>query len=112
MNASAILLFQGAHKNIVVYLDNGICAAKRFSKGEEHLLLVRSTKYKCHWLPIKVICWLGINWDFKNNCMFIPPEKISQIFFSRTGAFLQGSLLVLPGEFTPIFLSWVMLASS
>lgn len=35
--------------------------------------------------------------------MFIPPEKISRIFFSRTGAFLQGSLLVLLGEFSPIF---------
>lgn len=61
-------------------------------------------KYKCHWLPIKVICWLGINWDLKNNCMFIPPERISRIFFSRTGAFLQGSLLALPWEFSPNFL--------
>lgn len=75
--------------SIVVYLDDGISAAQSFSKCEEHSLLVRSdlfksgfvpNKDKCQWVPIQVICWLGIFWDFKNNRMFIPPEKISRIF--------------------------------
>ena len=60
---------------IVVYLDDGISAAKSFSRCEEQSLLV-----KCQWVPIQIICWLGIFWDFKNNCMFIPPEKISRTF--------------------------------
>ena len=76
--------------SIVVYLDDGISAAQSFSKCEEHSLLVRSdlfqsgfvpNKYKSQWVPLQVICWLGIFWDFKNNRMFIPPEKISRIFY-------------------------------
>ena len=75
--------------SIVVYLDDGISAAQSFSKCEEHSLLVRSdlfksgfvpNKCKCQWVPVQVICWLGIVWDFKNNRMFIPPEKVSRIF--------------------------------
>ena len=75
--------------SIVVYLDDGISAAQSFSKCEEHSLVVRSdlfqsgfvpNKDKCQWVPIQVICWLGIFWDFKNNSMFIPLEKISGIF--------------------------------
>ncbi|CAH3026620.1 unnamed protein product, partial [Porites evermanni] len=38
-----------------------------------------ANKDKCQWFPLQVICWLGIFWDFKNNRMFIPPEKISGI---------------------------------
>ena len=75
--------------SIVVYLDDGISAAQSFSKCEEHSLLVRSdlfksgfvlNKCKCQWVPVQVICWLGIVWDFKNNRMFIPPEKVSRFF--------------------------------
>ena len=75
--------------SIVVYLDDGISAAQSFSKCEEHSLVVRSdlfqsrfvpNKDKCQWVPIQVICWLDIVWDFKNNSMFIPLEKISGIF--------------------------------
>ena len=75
--------------SIVVYLDDGISAAKSFSKSEEHSLLVRSdlfksgfvpNKCKCQWVPVQIICWLGIVWDFKNNRMFIPSEKVSRIF--------------------------------
>ena len=75
--------------SIVVYLDDGISAAQSFSKCEEHSLVVRSdlfqsgfvpNKDKCQWVPIQVICWLGIFWDFKNNSMFIPLEMISGIF--------------------------------
>ena len=75
--------------SIVVYLDDGISAAQSFSKCEEHSLLFRSdlfksgfvpNKCKCQWVPVQVICWLGIVWDFKNNRMFIPPEKVSRIF--------------------------------
>ena len=71
---------------IVVYLDDGISAATNFSKCQGNSLLVRSdlfksgfvaNKDKCQWFPLQVICWLGIFWDFKNNRMFIPPEKIS-----------------------------------
>ena len=74
---------------IVVYLDDGISAAQSFSRCEEQSLLVRSdlvksgfvpNKDKCQWVPIQIICWLGIFGDFKNNCMFIPPEKISRTF--------------------------------
>jgi len=74
--------------SIVVYLDDGISAAQSFSKREQHSLLVQSdlfksgfvpNKDKCQWVPIQVICWLGIFWDFKNNCMFIPLGKISGI---------------------------------
>ena len=63
---------------------------KVFLKCEEHSLLVRSdlfksgfvpNKCKCQWVPLQVICWLGIFWNFKNNRMFIPPEKISRIFY-------------------------------
>ena len=58
--------------SIVVYLDDGISAAQSFSKCEEHSLLVRSdlfksgfvpNKCKCQWVPVQVICWLGIVWD-------------------------------------------------
>jgi len=72
--------------SIVVYLDDGISAAQSFLKCEEHSLLVRSdlfksgfvsNKCKCQWVPVQAICWLGIVWDFKNNRMFIPPEKVS-----------------------------------
>ena len=75
--------------SIVVYLDDGISAAQSFSKCEEYSLVVRSdlfqsrfvpNKDKCQWVPIQVICWLGIFWDFKNNSMFIPLEEISEIF--------------------------------
>ena len=75
--------------SIVVYLDNGISAAQSFSKCEEHSLVVGSdlfqsgfvpNKDKCQWVPIQVICLMGIFWDFKNNSMFIPLEKISGIF--------------------------------
>ena len=78
--------------SIVVYLDDGISAAQSFSKCEEHLLLVRSdlfksgfvpNKCKCQWVPFQVICWLGIFWEFKNNPIFIPPEKISRIFYEE-----------------------------
>ena len=74
--------------SIVVYLDDGISAATSFSKCEEHSLLVRSdlvrsgfvpNKDKCQWVPVQIICWLGIFWDFRNNCMFIPLDKISGI---------------------------------
>ena len=74
--------------SLVVYLDDGISAAQSFSKCEEHSLLVKSdlfksgfvsNKDKCQWVPIQVICWLGILGDFKNNCMFIPSGKISGI---------------------------------
>ena len=74
---------------IVVYLDDGISAAQSFSRCEEQSLLVRSdlvksgfvpNKDKCQWVPIQIICRLGIFGDFKNNCMFIPPEKISRTF--------------------------------
>ena len=70
--------------SIVVYLDDGISAAQSFSKCEEHSLLVRSdlfksgfvpNKCKCQWVPVQVIVW-----DFKNNRMFIPPEKVSRMF--------------------------------
>ena len=45
-------------------------------------LIFVAKKCKCHiWLPIQVICWLGIICDFKNNRLFIPPEKISQFFY-------------------------------
>ena len=73
---------------IVVYLDDGISAVTNFSKCQGNSLLVRSdllksgfvaNKDKCQWFPLQVICWLGIFWDFKNNRMFIPPEKISGI---------------------------------
>ena len=55
--------------SIVAYLDDGISAAQRFSKCEEHSLPVKSdlfksrfvpNKDKCQWVPIQVICWLGI----------------------------------------------------
>ena len=55
--------------SIVVYLDDDISAAQSFSKCEEHSLLVKSdlfksgfvsNKDKCQWVPIQVICWLGI----------------------------------------------------
>ena len=70
---------------IVVYLDDGISAATNFSKCQGNSLLVRSdlfksgfvaNKGKCQWVPVEVICWLGIFWDFKNSGMFTPPEKI------------------------------------
>ena len=73
---------------IVVYLDDGISAATNFSNCQRNSLLVRSdlfksgfvaNKDKCQWVPLQVICWLGICWDFKNNCMFIPPDRISGI---------------------------------
>ena len=76
--------------SVVAYLDDGISAAQSFSKCEEHSLLVKSdlfksgfvpNKDKCQWVPIQVICWLGIFWDFKNNCMFIPLGKISGILY-------------------------------
>ena len=38
-----------------------------------------ANKGKCQWVPLQVISWLGICWDFKNNRMFIPPDKISGI---------------------------------
>lgn len=75
--------------SIVVYLDDGISAEQSFSKCEEHSLLDRCDlfksgfvpkKCKCQWVPIQVICWMGIFWNFKNSRMFIPPEKISRIF--------------------------------
>ena len=68
---------------VVVYLDDGISAAQNFSKCEDNSLRVRSdlfqsgfvgNKDNCQWVPVQVICWLGIFWDFKNNCMFIPLE--------------------------------------
>jgi len=69
---------------IVLDLDDGISAATNFSKCQGNSLLVRSDLFKllpscCQWFPLQVICWLGIFWDFKNNRMFIPPEKISGI---------------------------------
>ena len=74
--------------SIVVYLDDGISASQSFSKCEEYSLLVRSDLFKsgfvpdkCQWVPVQVICWLGIFGDFKNNRMFIPPEEISRVFY-------------------------------
>ena len=73
---------------IVVYFDDGISAATNLSKCQRDSLLVRSdlfksgfvaNKDKCQWFPLQVICWLGIFWDFKSTCVFIPPEKISGI---------------------------------
>ena len=73
---------------IVVYLDDGISAATIFSKCQGNSLLVRTdlfksgfvaSKGKCQWVPLQVICWLGIFLDFKNNRMFIPPERISGV---------------------------------
>lgn len=69
-------------------MDDGITAAQNFSRCEEESLLIRSdlvrsgfvpNKGKCQWIPIQIICWLGIFWDFKNNCTFTPPENISCI---------------------------------
>ena len=70
---------------VVVYLDDGISAAQSFSRCEEQSSnLVQSgfvpNTSKCQWLPIQIICWLGILGDFKNNCMFNPPKKISRTF--------------------------------
>lgn len=38
-----------------------------------------ANKDKRQWVSLQVICWLGSFRDFKNNCMFIPPEKMSGI---------------------------------
>ena len=98
--------------SIVVYLDDGISAAQSFSKCEEHSLLVRSdlfksgfvpNKCKCQWVPLQVICWLGIFWDFKNNRMFIPSEKISRIFYELLEAMSCRKLARVTGRIVSIF---------
>ena len=104
--------------SIVVYLDDGISAAQSFSKCEEHSLLVRSdlfksgfvpNKCKCQWVPVQVICWLGIVWDFKKQSYVYTSRKGFSNFFANcqklchVGAFLQGNLLVLPGELSQTF---------
>ena len=72
---------------IVVYLDDGIFAATNFSNCQGNSLLVRSdlfksgfvaNKDKCQWVPIQVICWLGICWDFKNKRLFIPRKLMNK----------------------------------
>ena len=73
--------------SIVVYLDDGISTAPSFSKCEEHSLLVRSdldpglfpTKTSVSGSPFRSFAGWVFFWDFKNNCMFIPLEKISGI---------------------------------
>ena len=112
--------------SIVACLDDGISTAQSFSKCEEHSLLVKSdlfksgfvpNKDKCQWVPIQVIYWLGIFWDFKNNCMFIPLGKISGILdevveimsCKRVSA---RKLARVTGRIISNFLSWVMFVSS
>ena len=100
--------------NIVVYSDDGIAAPKSFLKCEEHSLLVRSdlfksgfvrpNKCKCQWVPLQVICWLGVFWDFKNNRMFIPPEKISRIFYELLEVMPCGKLARVTRRIVSIFL--------
>ena len=109
--------------SIVVYLDDGISAAQSFSKCEEHSLVVRPdlfqsgfvpNKDKCQWVPIQVICWLGIFWDFKNNSMFKPLEKISGIFDEvvKTMSCKSVSARNIARVTGRIFGSWVMFVSS
>ena len=107
-------------------MDDDISAAQSFLRCEEQSLLVRSdlvksgfvpNKDKCQWVPIQIICWLGIFWDFKNNCMFIPPEKNSRTFqdvveimscrsvSARKLARATGRII------SSFFLSWVMFVS-
>lgn len=72
--------------SIVVYLDDGIFAAQSFSKCEEHSLLVRSDLFQSGFVPNKC------------KCQWVPLEVICW--------------LVLLGEVSQIFWSWVMFASS
>ena len=94
-------------------MDDGISVAPHFSKCARHSFHVRLDLAKPGFVSnevkyLQVICWLGIFGDFKNNCMFIPKEKNSEIV-EGVGAicpvvtFLQRNLLVLQGEFYPIF---------
>ena len=84
--------------SIDVYLDDGISAAQSFSKCEEHSWLVRSdlfksgfvsNKCKCQWVPVQVICWLGIWGDFKDHCMLIPLEKTSNFLLTVRSYVMQ-----------------------
>ena len=80
--------------SVVVYLDDGISGHQIFSMCEEQSSRVRSdlvssgfvpNKDKCQWIPVQIICWLGICWDFKSNSLSTPPEKISGTFADVTG---------------------------
>ena len=77
---------------IVVYLDDGITAAQNFSRCEEQSLLVRSdlirsgfvpNKGKCQWVPIQIICCLGIFLGKIIVCLF-QQKRISCIFHEVT----------------------------
>ena len=99
----------------VVYLDDGISAARSFSKCEEHSLLVRSDLFKSGFVPNKCKCqWVplqGIFWDFKNNRIFIPPERISRSYVIQQ-RFCKETCSCYRGNCLKYFLSWVMFASS
>ena len=102
---------------IVVYLDNGISAATNFSKCQGNSLLVRSdlfksgfvaNKDKCQWVPLQVICWLGIFGISKTTVCLYPRRRFQGsskklLKLCPVVAFLQGNLLVLQGELYPIF---------
>lgn len=70
---------------IVLYLDDGIGAAKGKARAESASILVRRTlvqagfvvhPVKCCWDPSQIARWLGFILNSCDGCLSVPPEKI------------------------------------
>ena len=81
-------LWHGKGIKIVVYLDNGIGAAKGIADAEAASSLVKGTlaqvdlvahPKKCHWEPSQMVKWLGFNIDLDTGCLSVPLEKLASI---------------------------------
>ena len=65
---------------IVLYLNDGIGAAKSKARAESASILVQAGfvvhPEKCYWDPSQITRWLGFILNSCDGCLSVPPEKI------------------------------------
>ena len=73
---------------IIVYLDDGICAAQGKLNAERDSLSIQNNLCKvgfvtnltkCKWLPSQQCTWLGFDIDLHQGVVSIPQEKLSAL---------------------------------
>ncbi|XP_038069141.1 uncharacterized protein LOC119738351 isoform X1 [Patiria miniata] len=75
-------------KQIVVFLDDGLCYAESFQKAREHSAQVKvdlvnagfvPNVQKSTWDPVSETEWLGLIIDLKNGSLVLPNRRINSI---------------------------------
>ena len=98
--------WRGQGFKIVVYLDDGICAAQGKVAAERNCLIVQevlrkagfvTNVAKCKWTPSQQYTWLGFNIDIQSGKVSIPQEKVvalqDQLSQALKGAAIPSRLL-------------------